>query len=239
TSGSQDVSRPNEFPSIIAKEELAILVICTSGASLHVNLIVVVFTGILVQSSELQGVVALDPCKAVGDIIDRARRVRRIWAAAQSGKRGHIDCRNASGNQLALRENVGIVQACGSAVQEMRLIDWDMNLVEAEGEQNFVHLCGANGPHMIKGVGLIGAIEEFGRLIGATVQGLIFPEGEIDAAKAQALIVGQIDVNGYCVFTLVLRVLRGQKQVLISVDRGGKVRRRISLENAQAIRTGG
>src|SRR6202158_6526951 len=114
--------------------KLAILVVVSRGTSLHVNLIVVIFTGILVQTAELQGVVALDPRKAVGNIVDRAGGVGGIRPAAPARASRHIHGGDAIWNQFVLRENVGIVEADGGAVKEMRLIHRNEDLVEAEGE---------------------------------------------------------------------------------------------------------
>ena len=87
---SQDISRPHEIPSVVAEQELAVLIVRASRASLHVNLIVVVFTGILIQTAELESVVAFDPGKAVGDVVDGSRGMRGIWPAAQSGESRHV-----------------------------------------------------------------------------------------------------------------------------------------------------
>ena len=89
------------------------------------------------------------------------------------------------------RENVGIVETDGGAVQEMRLIDRNVDIVELNGQQNFVDFGRADGPHVIDRVGLIGAIEILWRFIGAAVKRLVLPKGEIYATQAEALIFGK------------------------------------------------
>ncbi len=64
------------------------------------------------------------------------------------------------------------------------MIHGNVDLIQAEGEQHLIYFGGTDGPDMIEGIGLIGAIEEFGRLVGATVKGLVLMEGEINTAEA-------------------------------------------------------
>src|SRR4029077_10493687 len=138
-------------------------------------LIVVIFAGILIQSAELQSMVALDPRKAVGDIVDGTRGGRGVCASTQSGEGGHVYGRDTIGDLFAGRENIRVVEADSGTVQEILLIHRDVDLVETKGEQNLIYLGRANGPHMVDRVGLIGTIEEFRRFIRAAVKRLILP----------------------------------------------------------------
>src|SRR5215471_5078505 len=50
----------------VCELELAILVVCASWASLHVDLIIVILAGPLEQAAELQRVASSDPSKTIG-----------------------------------------------------------------------------------------------------------------------------------------------------------------------------
>src|SRR5437867_1334238 len=95
----------------IGEQELAILVVGASRASLYVYLVIVVFAGALPKSTEFQRVILFYPGEAVGNVIDRARGVRWIRPAAQSREVGQIHRRDAVRKQLPRRKYVGIVEA--------------------------------------------------------------------------------------------------------------------------------
>src|SRR4029077_20763388 len=113
----------------------------------------------------------------------------------------------------------------------MRLIHRNVDLIQAEGEQHLIYLGGTDGPDMVEGVGLIGAIEEFGRLVGAAIERLVLMEGEIHTQEAKTRLIGQIEINGYCILALVLRVLGGEKPVLVAVDWDGQNRLGLGLSD--------
>src|SRR6267378_1135062 len=56
--------------SAISEQELAVLVVRTCRASLHIDLVIVVFARSLPKDTELQGVISFYPGEAVGNVID-------------------------------------------------------------------------------------------------------------------------------------------------------------------------
>src|SRR5207253_6799527 len=88
---------------------------------------------------------------------------------------------------------------------------------------------------MVNRIGLVGAIEKLRRLIGSAIQWLKLPESEVHAAEPQPLFVGQIQIDGQRVLTLVLRMLCREKPVLVAVDRGSEIWQRIRVQYAQTI----
>src|SRR5882672_12289351 len=68
---------------------------------------------------------------------------------------------------------------------------------------------------------------------------MIIPKGEVHATEAKALFIGKVYVNRHGVFALILRVLRREEQVLVTVNRGGQIGQRIGVENSQAVGTSG
>src|SRR6202007_1172416 len=114
---------------VVTEQELAVLIVRTSRTRLDVNLVVVVFPGILIQTTEFKSVIALDPGKAVGEIVDRACRVRGVRAAAQSREGGHIHAGNTVLDFFAGWKNIRVIEADRSAIKKMRLIHRDVDLV--------------------------------------------------------------------------------------------------------------
>src|SRR5438552_15085512 len=94
----------------IGKQELAILVVSASRASLYVYLVIVVFAGAFPKTTEFQGVISFYPGKAVRYVIDGTCGVRRIRPAAQSRKVGQIHSWDAIWKQLASRKYVGVIE---------------------------------------------------------------------------------------------------------------------------------
>src|SRR5262249_42496064 len=74
--------RPAAARSGIGEQELAILVVRASRACLDVDFVVVVFAGALEQTAELERVISPNPGKAVGNVVNRPGRMRRVWPAA-------------------------------------------------------------------------------------------------------------------------------------------------------------
>src|SRR6266481_3289275 len=112
---------PRPASQAIGEQELAILVVGASRASLYVYLVIVVFAGAFPKSTEFQRVILFYPGEAVGYVIDGARGVRWIRPAAQSGELGHIHRRNAVRKEFPLRKYVGIVEAAGHRGLRTRL----------------------------------------------------------------------------------------------------------------------
>ena len=77
-----NISRPYEISPVVAEKELAILVVRTSRACLHVDLIVVVLPGALKHATEFQRVVSPNPCEAVRHIVDGTRGMGGVRPAA-------------------------------------------------------------------------------------------------------------------------------------------------------------
>src|SRR6267378_3852011 len=227
-------SRPTG--SGIGEEELAILVVRAGRASLYVDLVIVVLAGLLKQAAELQGVITLDPGEAVGQIVDGARGVRGIRPAAQPGEVSHIHGWDAVRDQLSLRKYIRVVEANLGAVKEIRLIDGDAYDVQAAGCQDFIHFRWANGPHVVDGVGLVGAIKVFWRFIGAAIERLVLPKSEVHATEAEPLLLGEIDVHSDRIFALVLRVLCGEKPILVAVDGGREIGCRVGVQESKSVR---
>ena len=75
TGAGHSVSWAYELSAIVAKTKLPILIVCACGASLHINFIIVVFTLVFKQPTELEGVIAADPGETVGHVKDGSRRV--------------------------------------------------------------------------------------------------------------------------------------------------------------------
>src|SRR5438046_3521338 len=86
--------------TVVGKQELAILVVGASRASLHVDLIVVIFSCALKQEAELERVTGFDPREAVGDVVNGPGRVRRIRPATERGEVGHVHRGNTVRQQL-------------------------------------------------------------------------------------------------------------------------------------------
>src|SRR5580692_2206582 len=155
--------------------------------------------------------------------------MRWIRPAAQSGKSRHVHAWNPVLDFLSSGEDVGIVEANGGAVQKMRLIDWNMDIVLAGGQQNLIHFGRADGPHVVDRVRLVRPVEELWCFISPTIQWLVLPEGEVHASQAEPLVLGKVYVDGYGVLPLVLRVLSRKEPVLVSIDRGSEIGQRIRL----------
>src|SRR5215475_14284050 len=129
--------------------------------------------------------------------------MRRIRTAAETRKVPHIDGGNAVGQKLfAHRENVrrivpketGSLCSTLGPIKEVRSVHGNVDLVEAEGNQNFVYLRGANGPNVVDRVGLVGAMEKFWCFSAAAIERLIFIKIEINAPETEALALRQIDI---------------------------------------------
>src|SRR5260370_15018479 len=131
--------------------------------------------------------------------------MRGIRPTAQARHMVNINGWDAGGDELPLREYIGIVEAHGGAVQKTWLIERDVDIVLAGGQQNLIHLGGADGPHVVDGVGLVGAVEELGRFVGAAVQGLVFPKTVVQPAEPERLLFGQGYVSSCMIRALVLR----------------------------------
>jgi len=136
-------------------------------------------------------------------------------------------------------EDVRVIEADGGTVKKTSLIDGDVNDVQAGRCQNLIHFRGADGPNMVERVGLIGAIKELGSFVGATIQRLILPKREIYATEAKTLLISEVQVNCDGVLALILRVLRREKPVLVTVDRCSQIGQRIGVENTQAVGASG
>ncbi len=178
---------------------------------------------------------ALDPGQAVGDGVDGAGGVGRIRPAVQPVQTGDVRGGDTVRDQLALREDVWIVDARCGAVEEVRGIDRDVNVVETDRCESFVHQVRADGPDVIERVGLIRPVEVLRRLGGRAVQRLIFEERVVVAAELQTLLVGEVHIAGKRVFALILRVA-GRTVVVRSCrcqSRG--FGERIGLQNAKAV----
>src|ERR1700731_232700 len=95
----------------VGEQELAILVVGASRASLHVYLVIVVFARAFPKSTEFKRVVLFYPGETVGYVIDGASRVRRIRPAAQPREVGQIHGWDAVRKQLPSRKYVGVIEA--------------------------------------------------------------------------------------------------------------------------------
>ncbi len=95
----------------VGEQELAILVVGASRASLDVDLVIVVFARAFPKSAEFQCVVRFYPGEAVGYVIDGARGVRRIRPAAQSREVRQIHSWDAVWKQFPSRKYVGVIEA--------------------------------------------------------------------------------------------------------------------------------
>src|SRR2546430_9450278 len=142
----------------IGEEELAILVVRTSRASLNVYLVIVVFAGALPKSTEFQRVILFYPGEAVGYVIDGARGMRRIRPAAQSREVGQIHRRDAVRKQLPSRKYVGVIEAawhgglCARlrSIEEVRRVDRYQHDVLAGADQNLIHHSWVERPRMVE-----------------------------------------------------------------------------------------
>ena len=159
--------------------------------------------------------IAANPGDTVRYVEDGTRGMRRVRPTVQGREVRHIDRRNAGGKQLfASRENVRVVEAEESrtlrgafcAIQKVCSINGDIDLVQAKGEQDLVHLVRAEGPDVVDGVGLIWAIKVFRSFVGVAVKRLILPESEIRTPELKALLAAQIEIDGVSIFALILRV---------------------------------
>ena len=142
----------------IGKQELAILVVGASRASLYVYLVIVVFAGAFPKSAEFQGVISFYPGKAVRYVIDGTRGVRRIRPAAQSREVGQIHRRDAVRKQLPSRKYVGVIEAawhgglCARlrSIEEVRRDHRYQHDVLAGTDKNLIHHFGVQRPRMVE-----------------------------------------------------------------------------------------
>src|SRR6267378_5941180 len=140
----------------IGEQELAILVVRARGASRYVYLVIVVLAGSFPKSTEFQRVIPFYPGKAVGYIVDGARRVRRIRPTAEVREIAYFGGWNPGGDELALREYIGIVEAawhrrlcaCLVPIKEVRRIYRYQHDVLTGGDQNLIHHPGIHGPYV-------------------------------------------------------------------------------------------
>ena len=222
--------------STVGEQELAILVVGASGASLHVDLIIIVLARALKQAAELQGVAAIDPGEAVGNIVDRPGGVRRIRSAAELGERAYVHGRDTRGDQFSLRKDVWVIDSGNGPIKEVRGVNGNVDVVQTGGEQDLVDLRRADGPDVIQRVGLVGAVEKLRRTIGVAVERLIFEIGKIHAAELKPLLVRQVHVGAQCIFVLFLCVEFRREPVAVATDRGGEVGLRPCVQEANAVR---
>src|ERR1700676_4641871 len=73
TRAPHGISGPYELPPVFAEEKLGILIVRAGGTSLHIDLIVVIFTLVFKQRAELEGMVAANPRETVRHVKDGAR----------------------------------------------------------------------------------------------------------------------------------------------------------------------
>ena len=126
-------------------------------------------------------------------------------------KLGHVDGGDAGRDQLALREDVGIVDAHGGAVQEVGRVHRDVDVVEADRGQQFVDLGRADGPHVVQRVGLVGAVED------TSASGWCRrPAADIPRKRNSCAGTGcagesaEVDIRGQSILALVLRMDGGR-----------------------------
>src|SRR5204863_9303562 len=124
----------------------AVLVVRASRASLHVDLIIVVFARVLIQGAKLQRVTFLDPGQAVGRLEDGAGGVRGIRPAAQVREGRHVHGRNTGRNQLSVRKYIGVVETCLCPIEKVRLVNGNQDDVLTGCKQDLVNLRGDGGP---------------------------------------------------------------------------------------------
>ena len=108
-------------------------------------------------------------------------------------------------------------------------VHWDVDVVQAEGQQDLIYLARADGPNVVNGIRLVGTIEVLGGFIGTAIQRMVLLKSEVYAAEPQALVFGQGYVHGQGIFPLVLRVLRRKKPVSVTVDWRGEIWYRIPV----------
>src|SRR2546430_2798397 len=149
---------PRPAGTAIGEQELAILLVGASRASLYVYLVIVVFAGALPKSTDFQRVILFYPGEAVGNVIDRARGVRWIRPAAQSREVGQIHRRDAVRKQLPRRKYVGVIEAawhgglCARlrSIEEVRRVDRYQHDVLAGADQNLIHHSWVERPRMVE-----------------------------------------------------------------------------------------
>src|SRR4030095_14356403 len=122
----------------IREGELAVLVIGARGAGADVDFVVIVLARLLVGEAHLERVGVVNPGEAIGNGVDGAGRVRRIRTTVESREARHVNGRDTVLNQLALGEDVRIVDAHGGAVQEVGRIHGDIHVIEAPRAQQVV-----------------------------------------------------------------------------------------------------
>src|SRR6266850_1711643 len=234
---------PGPTQSVIGEQELSVLIIRASWASLHVDLVIVVLAGALKQRAELQRVVSPDPGKAVGEAVDGTRRVRGIGAATQPREVGHVHGWYARRNQFPLREYVRVIEiagycrlrACLGAVEKVRRVDGYPYDVLACGDQHLIDLTRADGPYIVQRASLVGAIEKFRRAVRIAVKRLVLQIGEIRRAEPQPVLLRHVHIDRCCILALVESMpLRG-KPVSTANERS-EVGSRPRIQDSDSVR---
>src|SRR5260370_1414754 len=142
----------------VGEQELAVLVVGASRASLYADLVIVVFARAFTNDTQFHRVILFYPGEAVGYVVDGARGVRRIGPAAQSREVGQIHRWDAVREQLPGRKYVGIVEAAWHCrlrarigpIKEIRRVYGYQHDVLAGADQNLVHHSGVQRPRMVE-----------------------------------------------------------------------------------------
>jgi hypothetical protein len=101
------------------KAKRPFLIVVPARNALHVDLVEIVLTGFLEQESGLESMGSLDLRDVVGNVVDRAGRVGRIWQAAQLVERpAERNRRYFIVDVLTAREQVRVVDAIPGAVEQ-------------------------------------------------------------------------------------------------------------------------
>ena len=187
--------------------------------------------------------ILFNPGKAVGYVIDRARGVRRIRPAAQTREVRQIHAWDAVRDQFPLREYVWIIEAawhcrlCARVgpIKEVRRVHRYQHDVLTGGDQNLIHHSGIQGPRIVEGAGLIGAMEKLRRAVGIAVEWLVLQICVIHRPKLEALLLRKVYIHAHGILALVNSVKLRGKPVAIAADEGSEVGDRPRIQNTDAI----
>src|SRR5581483_709853 len=181
----------------------AVLVVAASGYCIYVDLVAIVFAGVFPVKSNLDRVVAPDLRQAIGDRIDRAARMRRVWPASEAVEGRNVDRRYLSRNVLAA-EQVRIVDAELRAIESGQgRVYRNVNVVQTKRGAGFVHHRWGDGPGPGERVCLVGTVEVFSRQARALVERLILKIRVVGAADCDVMLLVRENVSVPGTFALV------------------------------------
>src|SRR6516162_7193811 len=176
----------------IRKLELAVLVVGAGRTGADVDFVVIVLSGPLEHTAELQGVASPDPGKTIGQPDNGTAGMRWIRAAVQRREVRHSHRRDAIGLELAIRKYVRIVEHAGQRtclrpVEEVCRINRNPDDVLTCRRQELIDHRWTDRPDMIQRIRLVWPVEKLRCAIGVPIQWLVLEVGIVLPAECDPL----------------------------------------------------